>query len=211
MLANILTLRTAAAALALAFGSTAALADTTLAVTIDTSQFGGAGWLDFQYNPGTLGVSPATSVTLSGFQGFDANAAVETTSQVSGSLASGYVIRNGENFNSLFHAVNFGGVLSFNVTFSGDNVNLSGAADGSDFAVYAFNAGVTTDLGNSTADDKRLVSAMWTPAAAAGGTGVLSYQSHAAVATISAVPEPSSWLMLGIGAMLVAGVARRRT
>lgn len=211
MFANTLTLRTAVAALALAFGSTAALADTTLAVTIDTSLFGDAGWIDFQYSPGMLGLSPATSVTLSGFQGFDAGAVVETTSQVSGSLASGYVIGNGESFNSLLHAVDFGGVLRFNVTFGGDNVDPSGSGFGSDFAVYAWNTGITTDLGNSTDPGKRLVSATWSPAAVAGSAGTLAYQSHSTVATISAVPEPSSWLMLGLGAMLVAAAARRRS
>jgi hypothetical protein len=208
MLANFLTLRTAVAALALAFGSTAALADTTLAVSIDTRLFGDAGWIDFQYSPGNLGLSPATSVTLSGFEGFDAGADVETTSQVSGSLASGYVIGNGEYSNSLLHAVDFGGVLRFNVTFSGDNTDPSGSGYGSLFAVYAYNTGFTTDLGNSAADDRRLVSATWSPATGTGGT--LAYQSYSSVATISAVPEPSSWLMLGIGAMLVAGAARRR-
>jgi PEP-CTERM motif len=208
MLANKLTLRSAVAALALAFGSTAALADTTLAVTIDTSLFGDAGWIDFQYNPASLGMPPATTVTLSGFHGFDAGAAVETAGQVSGSLATGYVIGNGEAFNSLLHAVNFGSVLSFNVTFSGDNVDPSGNGYGSDFAVYAYNAGLTTDLGNSTDPGKRLVGAAWTPET--GSSGTLLYQSYSSVATISAVPEPGSWLMLGIGALLVAGAVRRR-
>lgn len=210
MLANKLTLRSAVAALALAFASTAALADTTLAVTIDTSLFGDTGWIDFQYNPSSLGLPPATTVTLTGFQGFDASAAVEATSQVSGSLATGYVIGNGESFNSLLHAVNFGGVLSFNVTFGGDNVDLSGNGYGSDFSVYAYNAGLTTDLGNSTAPDRRLVNALWAPAGTAGGSATLAYESYSEVATISAVPEPSSWLMLGVGAILLAGAARRR-
>lgn len=210
MLANILKMRTAVAALALVFGSSAALADTTLAVSIDTSLFGAAGWLDFQYNPANPGVSPATTVTLTGFQGFDAGAAVEFTSQVSGSLATGYAIGNGASFNSLFHAVNFGNVLSFNVTFSGDNIDLSGGAYGSTFAVYAYDAGVTTVLGGSSAVDGRLADISWAPATAVGGTGALSPVSYADVATISAVPEPTSWLMLGIGAMLVAGVTRRR-
>lgn len=209
MLKNILKLRTVATALALAFGSSAALADTTLAVSIDTSLFGDSGWLDFQYNPANPGVSPATTVTLSGFQGFDAGAAVEATSQVSGSLASGYVIGNGESFNSLFHAVGYGEVLSFNVTFSGDNVDLSGNAFGSSFAVFAYDAAATTVLGGSSADDGRLLDITWTPATTAGGSAGLAPVSYTNAAAISAVPEPSSWLMLGIGAMLVAGCARR--
>lgn len=210
MLANILTLRTAVAALALAFGSSAALADTTLAVSIDTSMFGNSGWLDFQYNPANPGVSPATTVTLSGFQGFDDSALVETIGQVTGSPAAGYVIGNGESLNSLFRAVDYGQVLSFNVTFAGDNVDLSGGAYGSTFAVWAYDADVTTTLGSSSAGDGRLVDITWAPATALGGSGTFASASYSDAAAISAVPEPSSWLMLGVGAMLAAGAARRR-
>ncbi|QBE62507.1 NF038129 family PEP-CTERM protein [Pseudoduganella lutea] len=209
MLSTILKLRTAVAALALVFGSSAALADTTFAVSIDTTMFGNTGWIDFQYNPAIPGVSPATAVTLSGFQGFDPGAAVETTSQVSGSLASGYVIGNGETFNSLFHAVNYGQVLSFDVTFAGDNVDLSGGAYGSLFGVWAYDADVTATLGASSAADGRLLDITWAPATAPGGSGTFNAVSYSDAASISAVPEPSSWLMLGIGGLLVAGAAYR--
>lgn len=210
MLANILKLRTAAAALALAFGSSAALADTTYAVTIDTSMFGNTGWLDFQYNPANPGVSPATTVTLSGFQGFDEGAVVETIGQVTGSQAAGYVIGNGTSLNSLFRAVDYGQVLSFNVTFGGDNVDLSGGAYGSTFAVWAYDAEVATVLGSSSAPDGRLADITWAPAITEGGGGTFAVASYSDSTAISPVPEPSSWLMLGIGAMLVAGAARRR-
>jgi hypothetical protein len=210
MFANNLKLRRAVVALALAFGSSAALADTTLAVSIDTSLFGDAGWLDFQYSPANVGGSPATTVTLSGFQGFDAGALVETTSQVSGSLGNGYVIGNGESWNSLFHAVSYGEVLSFNVTFSGDNVDLSGNGYGSTFAVWAYGADGVTLLGDSSGHARQLVDVDWAPGSVAGSAGTLTAVSYSGAATISAVPEPSSWLMLGIGAMLVAGAARRR-
>ncbi|WP_338758434.1 NF038129 family PEP-CTERM protein [Massilia sp. METH4] len=210
MLVTILKLRTGVAALALVFGSSAALADSTLAVSIDTSSFGDAGWLDFQYNPANPGVSPATTVTLSGFEGFSAAAPVETAGQVSGSLAAGYVIGNGNSWNSLFHAVDYGGILRFTVTFSGDNVDLSGGAYGSRFAVFAYDAAGTALLGNSTADDGRLIGIDLAPATAIGEVVPPTPISYSDVATISAVPEPSSWLMLGVGAMLLAGAARRR-
>lgn len=208
MLANILELRTAVAALALAFGSSAALADTTFTVSIDTSMFGNSGWLDFQYNPANPGVSPATTVTLSGFQGFDDGAVVETTGQVAGSPADGWVIGNGESLNSLFRAVGFGQLLSFNVTFGGDDTGLSGDAYGSTFAVWAYDAAVTSVLGSSSAADGRLADITWTPATTAGGAS-FAVASYSDAAAISPVPEPSSWLMLGIGGMLLAGAARR--
>lgn len=203
-------LRAAAAALALALASGAAFADTTMHVSIDTSTFGTSGWLDLQYNPANPGSTPATTVTLTGFQGFDAAAHVETSGQVSGSLAAGYVLGNGDSLNDLFHGVTYGGVLSFNVTFSGTNVDMSGNAFGSTFAVYAISADQATVLGNSSAADGRLLDIAWAPATAAGGAGSFAVASYADAASVSAVPEPSSWAMLGIGAMLVAGAVRRR-
>ncbi|GGC02649.1 NF038129 family PEP-CTERM protein [Pseudoduganella buxea] len=204
------SLRAAVAALVLAISSGMASADTTLAVSIDTSNFGQAsGWLDLQFNGAGDSESPAATVTLTNFSGFDALAAVETAGQVSGSLATGYVIGNGDSFNDLFHAVGYGSVLSFNITFSGD-ANLSVDIGQSVFSVSAFGADKTTLLGGSSSPDGSLASVTWTPATTVGGFGTTDVATFSNAATISAVPEPSSWLMLGIGGMLLAGVARAR-
>ncbi len=203
MKAHRLSLRHMAAALALALCSSFAAADTTVAITIDTSSFGAGGWLDLQFNPAYAG-APAATATVSNFAGFDAAAAVETAGQVSGSLAAGYVFGNGDSWNDLFHSVTYGGILSFDVTFGGD-ADLSGNVAESVFAVSAYGADGVTLLGGSSSIDGSLAVVNWTPA-----TGGITTAVYSDVATISAVPEPSSWLMLGIGGMLIAGVARRK-
>ncbi|TWI65127.1 putative secreted protein with PEP-CTERM sorting signal [Pseudoduganella lurida] len=202
--------RQAAAALALALCSSLAAADTTVAVSIDTSSFGTDGWLDFTYAGASNGTALPSTVTLANFAGFDSAAEVFTDGQVSGSLGAGYVIGNGGGYNDLFHAVNYGGVLSFTVTFSGD-ADPAAIVAGSTFAVTAYDADQQTQLGSSSDElNGSLLTIDWTPAAVAGGQGSIATAVYSDFASVSAVPEPSSWLMLGIGAMLVAGVARRK-
>lgn len=197
------------AALALALAGAHAAADTTLNVSIRTDGFAAtSGWLDLQFNGPGVGLAPAATVTLTDFVGFDAGAEVITAGQVAGSLASGYTIGNGDAWNDLFHAVNYGGVLSFKVTFAGD-ADLSGDIGQSVFGISAYAADQTTLLGGSSALDGSLATITWTPATQLGGVGETSFALNADAIAVSAVPEPSSWLMMGIGAMLAAGAARR--
>lgn len=203
------SLRHAVAALALALSGSYAAADTTLDVAIQTAGFGAtSGWLDLQFNPAYLN-APAARVTLTDFAGFDAAADVYTEGQVSGSLASGYVIGNGTFLNDVFHAVSYGSVLSFKVTFAGD-ANLSGEIGQSVFSVTAYGADGATVLGNPPPGDGSLATVAWTPGTVAGADGSVAIALHSTAIGIAPVPEPSSWLMMGIGAMLVAGAARRR-
>jgi hypothetical protein len=204
-----ISLARAAAALALALCSAFAAADTTVKVSIDTSLFGASGWLDMQFNPTGVGPSPVATATLTDFVGFDAAALVQTAGQVSGSLAAGYVLGNGDTWNDLFHAVQYGSVLSFQVTFSGE-LAMAPDAIQSVFSVSAYGADEVTLLGDSTSVDGALASITWTPASVAGQQGSVMTGLYSTTTTVSAVPEPSSWLMLGIGAMLVGAAARRR-
>ncbi|AXA91829.1 NF038129 family PEP-CTERM protein [Massilia sp. YMA4] len=197
------------AALALALAGAHAAADTTYNVSIGTGGFGvSSGWLDLQFNGPGVGLAPAATVTLTDFVGFDAGAEVITAGQVGGSLATGYTIGNGDAWNDLFHAVSYGSVLSFKVTFAGD-ADLSGDIGQSIFSVSAYAADQTTLLGGSSAMDGSLGTVTWTPATVLGGTGSTSFALNSEAIAISAVPEPSAWLMMGIGAMLAAGAARR--
>ncbi|WEF35655.1 NF038129 family PEP-CTERM protein [Pseudoduganella chitinolytica] len=197
------------AALALALAGAHASADTTLNVSIRTDGFAASsGWLDLQFNGPGVGLAPAATVTLTDFVGFEPGAEVITEGQVGGSPAAGYTIGNGDFLNSLFHAVNYGSVLSFKVTFAGD-ADLSGDIGQSIFSVSAYAADQATLLGGSSALDGSLGTIAWTPATVVGGAGSTSFALNADAIAISPVPEPSSWLMMGIGAMLVAGAARR--
>lgn len=209
MTATRFSFRGAAAALALALCSGFASADTAVNVSIDTGMFGASGWLDLQFNPNGGLYTPPASVTISNFVGFDGGADVFTEGQVSGSLAAGYTIGNGDYWNDLFHAVNYGGVLSFTVTFAGD-ADLSGNIGQSIFSVAAYAEDQTTTLGSSSSPDGSLFTVTWVPATVAGGPGDIVTAVYSDAASVSAVPEPSAWLMMGIGAVLVAGAARRR-
>ena len=201
-------LRRAVAALVLALSGGYAAADTTLDVSIRTADFGvSSGWLDLQFNPAYANAA-AARVTLTDFVGFDAGADVITEGQVSGSLAAGYVIGNRDGLNDLFHAVSYGNVLSFKVTFAGD-VDLSGDVGQSVFGISAYGPDQMTPLGNPAADGT-LATISWTPATVAGASGTVDFAINSTVVGIAPVPEPSSWLMMGIGAMLIAGAARRR-
>ncbi|NGZ88016.1 NF038129 family PEP-CTERM protein [Duganella aceris] len=206
---NSLSLRRMLLALALSACAGLAAADTTYHVELDTTGFGSNGWIDLQFNPGSAGNSAAATVGLSGFTGFDASIAADMTDSVTGSLAGGYSIANTYDSNDLFHAVNFGGTVGFNVTFSGA-ADPSAQVWGSLFTVALMDAGQTAFLGNYGADGFSLLQLSWTPAATVGGQGVVGSEIYdTAAVSVSAVPEPSTWLMLAAGLGLV-GWSRRR-
>jgi hypothetical protein len=205
---NTISLRRALLALALSACAGLAAADTTYHVELDTAGFGSNGWIDLQFNPGSAG-NAAAWVGLSGFTGFDAGVAADVTDSVTGSLAGGYTIANTYDINSLFHAVNFGGKVGFNVTFSGD-ADPSSQVSGSMFSVSLMNADTDAYLGNYGPADYSLLHLSWTPAATLGGQGAVGSEVFdTAAVSVSAVPEPSTWLMLGAGLGLI-GWSRRR-
>lgn len=197
--------------LALALGACASLASAaTLHVELDTTGLGSDGWIDLAFNP----ASPAAALAyadLSHFVGFNGAIAAETVGSVSGSLASGYHFANDDagGWNDLFHAVHLGGKLSFDISFSGaadPSYNTLQSA----FSVALWGDHDATVALGAPGPDGTLLTLNWLPAAAAGQQGsVTSVISDQAVAGVSAVPEPSSWLMLGAGLALL-GMARRR-
>lgn len=198
------TLRRALLALALAAGTSLAQAQT-LHVELDTSSFGGnSGWLDLQFNPASV---PAVSASafISNLVGFGA----ATDAVIAGDVqqqGAGYRFGNTTDYNDLFRTISFGGKVSFDVTFGG-LPDPSVAAVASKFSVALYGADATTQLGNIDTDGN-VLALNWTPSASGGAIGI-GY-ADAGVAAISAVPEPSAWLMLGAGLALVGGLARRR-
>ena len=201
-----LTLRRSLLALALSALAGAASADV-LHVELDTSGFGPLSWIDLQFNPGNMNGVVLAEVALSHLSGFDASLTPELIGDVAGSAASGFHFANTTSWNDLFHAVR--GKVSFDVTFSGladPSFNTIQSA----FSVSLYGADKATQLGNAAADGS-LLRLDWTPSAVAGGRGAVStgYQDSANI-SVSAVPEPSSWLMLGAGLAMLGGAVRRR-
>lgn len=195
--------------LALALGACASLASaaSTFHVELDTSSFASTGWIDMQFNPGSPS-SPLAQVSLTGFTGFGDSGTAQSSGNVGGSLAGGYTFVNNDagGLNGLFHAVNFGGKIGFDVTFSG--AADPGAGFGSAFSVALYNQAQDTLLGTNDPSGS-LVLLNWTPAGTVVPT-MLNNTIATSVTAVTAVPEAETWLMLGAGLALVGGVARRR-
>jgi hypothetical protein len=197
------------ALLALALGACASLASaaSTFHVELDTSSFASTGWIDMQFNPGGAS-SPLAQVSLSCFSGFGDSSTAQLVGNAGGSLAGGYTFVNDDagGVNGLFHAVDFGGKIGFDVTFSG--AADPGAGFGSAFYVALYNQAQDALLGTNDPTGA-LVLLNWTPAGAVVPT-MLNNTIGTSVSAVSAVPEAETWLMLGAGLALVGGVARRR-
>lgn len=203
--------------LAMALSACAALAQAeTYHVEIDTGSFAssgnGNGWLDLEFNGFSSSASTAYA-SISNLSGaFDLSQAVQLSGDASGSVANGFLLDSGTSFNDAFQAVNYGGKFSFDVTFSGA---VDPSAASSAFLIYAYGADQVTTLGSGDPLSGSLATLNWSAPTSAGGSGSVNatvFDSTAVSATAaSAVPEPSSWLMLALGAGMVAFYARRRT
>lgn len=199
-----LTLRRAVLAALLAGSSSLVLADPlAYRVEIDTSQFSGAGFLDFAFIAGNS-PAPGASAVLSNFSGaFGALASQE--GNVSGSVPGTLTFGNGGAYNDWFHNVTLGGKFGFNVVFGGDFLNTAGNA-GTTFGVGLLDYTGMAYLGNANGN---LLQFELTPlngglpASVAGST-------YASIASISAVPEASEWMMLTGGLALIGFALRRR-
>ena len=198
------------ALLALALGACAGRASAASSYhgELDTSSFGSTGWIDLQFNPGGPS-SPLAQASLTGFTGFGDPASAQVNGNVVGSLAGGYTFVNNDpgGWNELLHAVDFGGKIGFDVTFSG--AADPGAGFGSAFSVALYNQARTALLGTNDPTGN-LVLLNWTPAGTVVPT-MLSNTIGTSVSAVSAVPETQTWLMLGAGLALMGGMARRRT
>lgn len=200
MFATIPFMRRLALAAALLAGSAAASAET-IHVAIDTANLGAAsGYLDMQLSASS-GVPLATAV-ISNMSGFDSSAFIDSWGVTAAN--GGYLFRN-DTSNDLFHAVTFGGVLAFDLTFSGEPDPLTRYV--SHFVVSAFNDSIAP-LGNYNPVTGALVDFSWTPGLNAQQAGTVGVEI--ADARVAVVPEPAAWMMMGLGLMAMTAAVRRR-
>ena len=196
-------LRRTALALALSAAAGAAQAST-LHVELDTGFLSGAdGYLDLNFSRNVDSLD--ASALVSALSGVGAEAPV-LNGDVAAQGSAAYLFRNSTDFNDLFQSVHFGGKVSFNVSFSG-LPGLPSSTNQSVFSVALFGADGVSTLGNTDAFGN-LLHMTWLPAA--DDAGQVTWQvSDSMVGSITAVPEPSAWLMLGAGLGLL-GLVRRR-
>ena len=199
-----LALRRAVLAALFAGSSSLALADPLgYRVEIDTRQFSGAGFLDFAFIAGNS-PAPGATATLSNFSGaFGALASQE--GNVSGSLPGTLTFGNSGAYNDWFHNVTLGGKFAFNVAFGGDFLNTAGNA-GTTFGVGLLDYTGMAYLGNANGN---LVQFELTPLNG-GLPASIAGSTYASIASISAVPEASEWMMLTGGLALIGFALRRR-
>lgn len=190
----------AALAALLATGAGAASADI-IHVAVDTSTFGAdSGYVDMQLSA-TSGVPLATAV-VTNMAGFDPSAFIDSWGVTA--VPGGYAFRNDVS-NDLFHAVDFGGTLSFDLMFTGAPDPLTRYV--SHFVVSAYDDGFAP-LGHYDPRTGALADISWTPAVSAHGEGKIGFA--ASDPAVTAVPEPACHLLAGIGLAALAFARRRR-
>jgi hypothetical protein len=179
------------ALLALALVSGSVFAGPSYHVSVATNSFSGSGELEFSFN-GASSTDLSTAL-LSNFSGKFGD--VTYSESVSGGIDSLVTMSSPQSF--LVHAVDFGGVFSFDVAFEGTDVGT----DGTGFAVSLYQGGdylvwnavqimmLPGEEPTISAGDIALV----TPATPAGE-----------------VPEPSTLLSLFTGFGLLGFTLRRR-
>lgn len=192
-------LRRAALALTLAAAGSGMASAAVIHVAIDTSTFGASsGYLDMQLSA-SAGVPLATAVVsnMVGFGGIDINDGVTA-------VAGGFQFRN-DTSNYLSHTVNFGGILSFDLTFAGDYDPFTQYV--SHFLVSAFDENIAP-LGAFDPLTGALADFGWTPSLTANGEGSIGIDLSEPNVTV--VPEPADWLLMAVGLAAMALASRRR-
>jgi hypothetical protein len=169
-----------------------------------TSLSGQSGNLAFDLSPFSV-PAPGVTAMVSGFSTNGAfNPANISLTNVTGSLSSSLTLTNATTFNDAFQPLTFGSFIDFQVTLSGPGIDTPGS-DGTVFAFSLYDgAGIHPLLSDSpdgsiagvTADSNFGIVPFTNPPAA----GIPS------AAAVTAIPEPSTYLLVSFG---LAAVVRR--
>ena len=174
-------------ALALLAGATAAHANPTYHVALDTSTASGDGYLQIDFLP--FLTSDVLTATISGLDG-----AFTGTPDLTHVMQSGgaYTLKS-DALSAFFQSIVLGGQFGLDVTFGGT------PADGGSTSLTVDLLDATGDYLSYPAASISLVAG--TPPAVA---------ADAAFATVNPVPEPAGWMLVASGLMLLTWTQRRR-
>jgi hypothetical protein len=190
-------LRQCLLAVALLGSSLAAIAGPTYNVSLNTSTLSGTGKVDFYLAAATsaLPLTATVSNFSSNFGAFDLATMGDATVN-GGSL----ILSNQSFFAFAERAASLGGLLTFDVTFDGAFFDTIGSEGG----LFSFGLYDAAGVGSFASFDLN-ASGLPVVVAVAGFEG-----ASIALADVTAVPEPSSVLMMMTGLGLVGFTARRR-
>lgn len=179
-------------------------------VSVDTSSINGqSGFLDLQFNPGgntaKLATATVTNFTPAGnLQPLDPN---NVQGDVTGSLPGPLALTN-DTFNDYFQGFTFGTSIAFDLTLSGPALDSPGGNFGSSFALSLYDSTGTLPLLTNAVNGSVLTTNLNAngtttaiPSPNAGGGPPVA----AATPATSAVPEPSSLLLLSMGSLSLLG------
>jgi hypothetical protein len=181
----------------------------TIHIAINTATFGPvAGYIEMQLSAGA-GVPLATAL-VTNLSGFDPLRVAEQWGV--GAAPGGYVFRN-DAVNSLLHGVDFGGMLSFDLTFTGTDDPLGSYV--SRFVVSAFDTNYA-QLGTRDALTGALVEISHAAPPLPGTDGTIGARiwdqgiSVTPAAGPAQVPEPGSVLLVVAGLAAMTYARQRR-
>lgn len=201
---NIQTLlRQAMLALALCGASLAAHADVIPAsyrVTINTAGVEGASFLDMNFSD--FGVAAEAIATISNLQGEFGG--VDSFLGNVGFQPGGVFTMTNQGMNFLTHSITAGGLLSFDIGFSGAFLTETGGH--TTFFSAALLDAEYEPLGNELGDVLFSITQLSETSAAAVGFETFGI----AEVSVNAVPEPSELLLVLTGLALMGAMVRRR-
>lgn len=193
-------LRQAVVALALATSSLAALADPVrFHVDVNTTTLTDGGFLDLQF--GALLTAPAATVTVSNFTGGFGMVDFQSDEGVTFNADGSVTLSNTPALGSLLsYGVAFGGMLGFDLLFS-DDFSADTGTDGSVLTVGLLDAAYGV-----IGDSYGIARFELIPGFGADASGDARFAAISPVA--AAIPEPSDWLLMATG-LLLLGATRR--